>query len=848
MQKNKIISVFLLLVLVLLIAGILICINNKSKSKIKNNQKTSTIITENFYSTIEKKDIRYKNLHNMFMFLTILQEDSNINLKTVLDEQGYNWITKFKPHIFRREINTIDLRIIFKKHDDGYRDYFYYEQINLENSLETAAAATLTPNAAVEYNEYILRKHYLITNDETFKLFIQTIEDTLIYHSEENLHIYNIADDYEGNSLYSQLIEMLFVSAYIPNALEHMYLMPYNLLLKTFSATFTTFEDYVMFGQLYSCANQMNLSSNNICEQNGIRLGAVNFVVDITKYEKEEDENAENNIPISSKTSDFLGKIKFMFYKTNNELNHLVMGLQSSFVQFYLALQYFSKKFGISKNESISSNSGYETKFKDKDKINENVRMDMASKNSYDKLITSYNNQSINSPLNLIIELNRVDKLFESDAGKLDVSGIIYVQDYDNFFYFLSLSYDVILSIMLNLSLSDFTKNPLPTDSPSAVTKKLDIIRSFYKMITISFSIPLDNIYFANPSDSILSSIFIDTQILSGSESTNVKKSEIYGRFLSYYQTLQNIRSYTNTQSVDSVKVGNAVFNVNSEYDSPSDVNNLIKLLRYFKTYQIKRDQLFDNVQIDNSNSFILDLIKYINDKKTYLFYAYNPNGLSSINPPYPAFILLVKYVFSTSVDIHDDNQIIIPQNVAYLNSRTDLNNLMQNAYNALNEFIMMYSKNGKPVNDRNDQYTFIAFTLTLCITICPLLKLYDLPETTIKGIFNEIDYYIFINMRRAVLKLITDDSISKIMKSGLHPGIDRVTNDPSNDPSKPPKWNVHLYKDNYYYRLNLENNIIDNSNPSDIREYSGLLSNNSNLIYVYYCILYFITNPNIIV
>ena len=49
-------------------------------------------------------------------------------------------------------------------------------------------------------------------------------------------------------------------------------------------------------------------------------------------------------------------------------------------------------------------------------------------------------------------------------------------------------------------------------------------------------------------------------------------------------------------------------------------------------------------------------------------------------------------------------------------------------------------------------------------------------------------------------------------------------------------------------YRLNLENDVTDSFNPNKTNDFKGLLLNHPNLIYVYYGILHFVTNPFVVV
>lgn len=878
MNKNKIISFLLLFIFMILILGLVICMMTKL-----NPMPKKTLLLEGFYNDNEKKDIRYKNMHSLFVLLSMLQIDVNVNLQSILLEEGFNWLVKFKPSIFNDEIKTIDVRKIFpnpnpnptntentnapstKKNETN--QFFYFDNLTKKDD---------------NGSEYIvLQKNYLIINDEKFKKFIETIQNTLTFHSEDNLNNYNISDDYEGNAAYSQLLEMLIMSAYIPNSLEHMYLMSYNELLNNFPKTFTKFEDYAMMGQMYSCANQMNLSMNNLCDENGNRMSSVSFVVDVTNYEM-----SLSNIPIPAKNLEFMKNIKYMFYKKNNNLSNFNMGLQTSFVQFYLALQYFVKKLSVSTIGTNQTVNEYRPKYADKDKINANVRMDQSSIDSFNIFKNAYYNSSLVSPLNQLDSIYNINVLFRT-KGEINVETLKLItnaSDYYSLMNYFQISYDFIYGTVLNLTLDNARLFSSTTTTNSPVDK-LEIIRTLYKLLITNMSLPMDSIYFDINNNDEYKKIFNDINWNSNIV-PNIGRSEFYGRFITYYETLQQLRTYTSTQNASFVKVGNVKYdkyenggysdNVKN-YSPSSDIKMLLQLLRYFVMYNLKNDDLF-KTPIPTSIPIVLaNIITFMNKKKPYLFNAYNPKGDAtlSMNPPYPSFIAFINSTFN-SVDIHDDNRLINPQSVIYANSRIDINNITQKAYATLNEIIANYNTNGTPANDELDQYTITCFVLTFCLLTSTLCKMYETAKNgydNVSQIFNEIDYSVFCNMVVAgygiidipLFKIIDDKNV---MENGLH-GIkkldktnpnnrninpDLISNNTQLTPKQ--KWNVFGFKNKptdsipNLYRLNLENDVTDSfdPDPKKTNDFKGLLLNHPNLIYVYYGILHFVTNPFVVV
>ena len=104
--------------------------------------------------------------------------------------------------------------------------------------------------------------------------------------------------------------------------------MPFNEIIVNYSEAIDTYEDYIAFHQMYTCANQMNLSTTSLSDSNGELLPYENCI-QLNPYENE-------YIQL------FIQKILTIF-KSSLYINML----EPSYILFYKAMIYFSTKFGI---------------------------------------------------------------------------------------------------------------------------------------------------------------------------------------------------------------------------------------------------------------------------------------------------------------------------------------------------------------------------------------------------------------------------------------------------------------------------------------------------------------------
>ena len=190
MQKYRIISIFLLLIVFALAIGIGYI---TMKSSLANNR------VEGFFSEQEIKDIKYKNRQSMFLFLTQFSENEPTNIYSILQQQGQTqWYTKYtNGYILPANITmypiSVDLTSVFPMPQN-------------ETDIHPFISYQIIPNEQKNNNSnitYVLSKNYYILSDATFKQFVRILNETLTYHTEDNLQLYNIETDYSGSSIYS---------------------------------------------------------------------------------------------------------------------------------------------------------------------------------------------------------------------------------------------------------------------------------------------------------------------------------------------------------------------------------------------------------------------------------------------------------------------------------------------------------------------------------------------------------------------------------------------------------------------------------------------------------------------
>jgi len=359
MKKNKIISIFLLLITILLSIGLGMCIK-----KSENKQESFTTKLENQYLT-------YKNIQQLMQFTFLLSNDPTDiepNIYTVISNSAY----------YSEYLNNIDYPL--SKIDNYYplAQFLYPEKTKtLESPINNMVSLSRLPyiNPFITYDADTKTNTYKIKTDSDFKTFINTLypesKDTygpLIPHNDlitnsqnfmTNLvkhyqtfqedYLTAVADTYTANLL--ELLEILYVSTIVPHALYNMYILPYNYVIDMYPLTFTDSDSglqdctstaavlcntnsYTMFIQLVQSAMQMQLSINKLVDKDGNRIKGVDFT--------------------NSKLSDIRAHFKNMMYmfdgKDPGYLLDLVHGLEPSYILFYNALYYFHVKLNWNVN------------------------------------------------------------------------------------------------------------------------------------------------------------------------------------------------------------------------------------------------------------------------------------------------------------------------------------------------------------------------------------------------------------------------------------------------------------------------------------------------------------------
>jgi len=369
MKKNKVISIFLLIITILLSIGVGLCFS-KPETKPNNKQTESLTIMEEQYLT-------FINTQYLMRFTYLLSNDPTdikVNIYTVLTEMPY----------YQKYLQYINYPL---SPADGSQYYplaqFLYPSQNennntyspLNNEVQLARLPYINPfimlkpvNLNTDTTESAMSIKYNIKNDETFQYFINTLYLTntksygpLIPHSDLNINSQNymtnlvkhyqtfhpnyltcIDDEFSANML--ELLEILYVSTIVPASLYSIYVLPYNYALEKYPQTFTDSEmiesdcissvlcntnSYTMFIQLYQSAMQMNLALNKLIDISGNPVIGVDYT--------------------NSKLSDIHNHIDSIMYMFDGKdvkyTSDLVQGLEPSYILFYNALYFFHKKF-----------------------------------------------------------------------------------------------------------------------------------------------------------------------------------------------------------------------------------------------------------------------------------------------------------------------------------------------------------------------------------------------------------------------------------------------------------------------------------------------------------------------
>jgi hypothetical protein len=389
MKKNKVISIFLLLITVLLSIGLGLCYNNKNEkmkpntenpnnysvSDQKNPNHNSIVsdtkkINEPFITKIEEQYLTFTNAQNLMRFTYLLSNDptdTEQNIYTCLTTMPY-----YQEYLFKIKypLTTISnyyplAQFLYPKKDDTSSIILS----PLNNIVQLSNLPFLNPFTSYDpSNNFNLT--FKIIDDPSFKQFINTLYynkgalyGPLIPHKDLNTNSQNfmtnlvkhyqnfqqdyltaVDDNYTANML--ELLEILYVSTFVPNSLYPIYTLEYNYVLNQYPGTFTDVTDddgtdqdcksailcntnsYAMFIQLYQSAMQLQLSINKLIDSSGNMIPGVDYT--------------------NSKSSDIhshINNIMYMFDgKKPQYLFDLVNGLEPSYILFYNALYFFNVK------------------------------------------------------------------------------------------------------------------------------------------------------------------------------------------------------------------------------------------------------------------------------------------------------------------------------------------------------------------------------------------------------------------------------------------------------------------------------------------------------------------------
>jgi len=245
-------------------------------------------------------------LQNIYLFMTLFYTNQkNTNIYTeLLKNNNSTWYEKFQNYGLIGNTENIDITQFLNP-----SCFFYYNTTN-----ESINPSTI---------------YYNIQNSTNFIKFINSLNSGLVKHSTNQLNYGTISSDYNTVPQYMELIEIMYVMTFVPPALYNIYIMPFNEIIVKFNGAIDTYEDYTQFQQLYSCANQMNLSKKNLSDNNGQILTSVNCIYPASP--------TENQI-----VQEFIKKLLPIFSN-----NNYILLLEPSYILFYESMIYFAQKFRI---------------------------------------------------------------------------------------------------------------------------------------------------------------------------------------------------------------------------------------------------------------------------------------------------------------------------------------------------------------------------------------------------------------------------------------------------------------------------------------------------------------------
>uniref|UniRef100_A0A6C0HYG1 Uncharacterized protein n=1 Tax=viral metagenome TaxID=1070528 RepID=A0A6C0HYG1_9ZZZZ len=297
MNKNKLISIFLLIFIIILSLGIGIFFSYKSMTNIKEG--IVTVDNTGSYQNKPDQNLLIDQMQSIYLYMTLLYiNDPNKNLYTqYIKNSNPNWYQPYYDNNLLGDITNIDITKILNKDCS-----FYYTDSN---------------NNSIVYN---------INNGSDFKNFLNNLKNILTPHSFEQIYYKTIFNDYKSLPDYTELLEIMYVYTFVPTALYEMYIMPYNEIIVKYDDVIKTMNDYNIFHQLYNFADQMNFlkSYNYIIDISGKKIKYVNC--------KQPNPTTENNVEIQKFIESILNILKDPI---------AVKSLEESYIKFYNRLCIF---------------------------------------------------------------------------------------------------------------------------------------------------------------------------------------------------------------------------------------------------------------------------------------------------------------------------------------------------------------------------------------------------------------------------------------------------------------------------------------------------------------------------
>lgn len=303
------ISIVLLFLVIILALGIGLFFSYKS---IQTSKESFDNILKVPQENIPDLRILNNQLQSIYLFMTLFysnQTGKNIYTE-LLKNNNPPWYNSYVNNSLIGNTESIDIMQFLTENT-----YFYY---TISYSDPSDPSTIQIDPSTIKYN---------IKDGNDFTNYIKSLYNTLIQHSTNQLNFATISNNYSSST--TQLVEIMYIMTFLPPALYNIYIMPFNEVIVKYSGAIDTYEDYIAFHQMYTCANQMNLSSTGLSDSNGELLPYENCI-QLNPYENEY---------IQLFIKELLNIFKSPLY---------INMLESSYILFYKAMIYFSEKFGIS--------------------------------------------------------------------------------------------------------------------------------------------------------------------------------------------------------------------------------------------------------------------------------------------------------------------------------------------------------------------------------------------------------------------------------------------------------------------------------------------------------------------